>query len=91
METMETMSDLNYVKLLKDALTVYLKEQLTEDLVKMQLAEYEKGLRPIIEKQVNQVTLTGIKKMSDVLRFRDELKVYLSWDDRETIETIKNL
>lgn len=76
---------LNSIDLIKDSLTVYLKEHLTEDLIKMQLKEYEKQLRPIIEKQVNKVTLDGINKMRDFLEFRDELRVYLSWDGDEPI------
>ena len=71
----------NFIEAIKRDLERAIKESVTEDLVKQQLAEFEEKIRPVIRERVNQLTFDGIYKMNDVMNLRDELQLYLHWND----------
>lgn len=76
---------LNFVEMAKEQLTKYIKEDMINDLVKTELDDYEKKIRPLIQKQVEKVTLQGIANFREFLEFRDEYRVYMKWDDDDQI------
>jgi len=76
---------LDFISMAKDQLSAYIKEDMIDDLVKSELIEYEKKIRPLIQEQVNKITLQGISNFREMLELRDEYRVYMNWDDDEQI------
>ena len=76
---------LDFVSMAKEQLTQYIKEDLIDDLVKNELIDYENKIRPIIESEIEKVTLKGISNFRDMLEMRDEYRVYMKWDENDKI------
>jgi hypothetical protein len=79
--------DLNSIKMLEDALNDTIKDALTEKLVKNELELYEIKLREMIKPVVYSLAIDGISNFKDFMSVRDELHVYIKWnDDNDIIE-----
>ncbi len=72
---------LNALSLMEEALKGEIRraiaDRITDDLV----AEFREKVEPIVRQQAERVTLSGITRFKDMVRLRDELRVYLKWDD----------
>lgn len=72
---------LNALNLMEEALKGEIRravaDRITDDLV----AEFREKVEPIVRQQAERVTLNGITRFKDLSRLRDELRVYLKWND----------
>ena len=85
------MNSLNMVELLKAGLEDEVKKVVTERLVREQLKAYEKELRGIIKPVVESVSFKGIESIKDHMRLREELHVYLHWDDEQQTQVTRKV
>ena len=76
---------LNMVELLRAGLEEEVKKAVTEEIVKIEMAEFEERLREKVRPLVNEISFRGIESMKDMLRLREELHVYLHWNDDEPV------
>jgi len=74
-------TNLNMVELLRAGLEEAVKKAVTDRLVNEQLKEFEDKIRETIKPIVNSISFSGIKSIRDAMRLRDELHVYLHYDD----------
>jgi len=78
-------ANLNMVELLKTGLEREVKKAVTEEIVKKEMVDFEAKLREQIKPLVNKVSFNGIESMKDMMRLREELHVYLHWDEAEPV------
>lgn len=71
----------NAIEFLKEELMKSVKEALTERLVQEELARYEVKVRDLVKPYVAQITFESLKRVSDVMRAREELHVFLRIKD----------
>ena len=74
---------MNMVELLKAALEEEVKKVVTEEFVREEITRLEAIVRGQIKPIVNSVSFKGIESMKDAMRLREELHVYLHWDDED--------
>lgn len=74
-------NDLNMLTLLKKGLAVEVKKAVTEELVKEEMASYEVRLRAKIKPLIERISFKGIESIRDAMKMRDEVHVFLQWDD----------
>ena len=77
----EIQKEHNFIEAIKRDLERAIKETLLEDLVNEQLAEFEEKIRPVIRERVDQLTFDGVHKMNDFMQLRDELTLYMHWNE----------
>ncbi len=78
------------IAILRKGLEDRVKHVVTEQLVKEELDRFEVKLRERIESMVNKVSFDSIDSVHDALALRDELHVFLHWED-EVIEKQSNI
>lgn len=78
-------TSLNMMELLEAGLEREVKKAVTEELVKKEMAEFEEKLREQIKPLVNEISFKGIESMKDMMRLREELHVYLHWDEADPV------
>lgn len=84
--TSQIQKEHNFMEAIKRDLERSIKDAVLNDLMKQQLAEYEEKIRPIIREHVEKLTFDGIYKMNDMMHLRDELQLYLHWNDEEKMK-----
>jgi len=82
---------LNIVELLKAGLESQVKAVLTEEIVKAEMQAAEKRLREQIKPLVEGITFRGVENLKDMMRMREELHVYLHWDDKQKTEVSREI
>ena len=73
----------NMIEILKRSLESEVKKVLTESLVSDQLARYEEELRGKLKPMVDEISFSVIKGIKDYAMMRDEVHVFLKWDDEQ--------
>ena len=77
---------LNMVNIVRDRLGAEIKSEVTEALVRDELKEYEIKLRELIKPKVEKLVVTGVESMKDMMRLREELHVFIRWNDEKSVE-----
>ena len=72
---------LNMVAILKESLEREIKEIVTERLIKELLEDFEVKARKEIKPLVDRISLKGIDSVKNMLHVREELHVFMHWDD----------
>ena len=85
------MNELNMVELLRNGVEAKVKKVITDKLVSEQLRAYEKELRKTIKPMVEDISFKEIKKVTDLMRLRDEVHVYLHWGDEQQTQVTRRL
>ena len=80
-----TNTSLNMVELLKAGLEREVKKAVIEEIVKKEMVEFEAKLREQIKPLVNEISFKGIESVKDMMHLREELHVYLHWDEAEPV------
>jgi len=75
--------DFNLVNILRIHLKERLHQVLEDTLVKDELKEYEKKLRPLIRSQIKKITLGTVEGYRDNMHMRDEIHVFCHWEDKD--------
>ncbi len=76
------MNDYNIAKVLEDALLKDLKKELIRRLTDKIIEEIKQDIKPVIEAEVEKVTLQGVDKLKDMMNIREEINVYLKWEEK---------
>ena len=85
------MNELNMVEMLRNGVEAKVKEVVTDKLVAEQLKTYEEELRKTIKPMVENISFKEIKKVADLVRLRDEVHVYLHWDDEQKTQVTRKV
>ncbi len=75
--------NLNMVELLKAQLQKEVGLIIVEEIVAVELKAFEEKLRERIKPLAEKITFGKVERMKDLMRVRDELYVYLHWEDEE--------
>ena len=78
---MATSDSLNIIEILQRELAKRVKDAITEELVKEELAKIEPMVREIIKPLVEKVTFEKIERIQDFYLVRDDIKIFLKWDE----------
>lgn len=73
--------NLNAVTLLREGLEHQLAKTIGDDVLASMLEEMRAKLEPEIRKAAGRVVLSGLENMKDLMQMREELYVYLRWQD----------
>lgn|GEM_PF-5005034 len=71
----------NAIKMIEKQLEASIKDAIIKELENKLVDEFRKKAREEIVKAAESVTLKGVESMTDFLRYRDELVVYLRVND----------
>ena len=71
----------NLIEAAKRDLERAVKDALIDNLVKEQMNEFEQKIVPTIRERVEKISFDGIAQMHDIMNLRDELSLYLHWND----------
>ena len=85
------MNELNLAEMLRNGIEAKVKEVVTDKLVAEQLKTYEEELRKTIKPMVENISFKEIKKVTDLMRLRDEVHVYLHWDDEQKTQVTRKV
>ncbi len=72
---------INMVQIMQAHLESQVKETITEELVKKQLAEYEKDLRGLIKELFEGVVFDQMEEFRNITDQRDEFNLWIKWND----------
>ncbi len=75
--------DLNMVELLRKGLADEVKKTVTEKIIANELKGFEVKIRPHVKSLVDGVSFKGIQHLKDLMHLRDELHVFIHWDDED--------
>jgi len=81
----------NFISLAKSGLEKEVKKAITEQMVREQLKEYEVKLRETIKPIVESVAFKGVEGLKDAMRLREELHVFLHWDDEQETQVTREI
>jgi hypothetical protein len=85
-----TGSKLNFFSMVQSNLELEVKKQITDELIKKQLADYEVELRGVISKILESVTFGAIEQFRDYASLRDEYRLFIKINENETKEINNN-
>ena len=71
--------DSNVFTLAKKQIEFEIKRTVTERILKEELKHIEEELRPLIEEQVERISIAAIDNIRDMQKLRDEYKVFVEW------------
>jgi flagellar biosynthesis component FlhA len=74
---------LNAVALLRAGLERQVKESVVDVFVREEMKAIEERLRPRVRELVEQISFKAIDRVTDVCKVRDELHVFLKWQEEE--------
>lgn len=80
---MALINEFNFAQLAQQQLENVLKPVLVDRLISEHLARYEDEIRPLIEKEVEKVSLGVIRSAKEFANLRDEIQVYIKINDDE--------
>jgi len=85
----------NMILMLNRDLEAAVKEVVFNDIVKQQLAEFEKKLRPLIKAEVEKMSFKAIDKASaglgDMMSLRNDLRLYIQWSDDDKLRMLEKV
>ena len=74
---------LNFIRLVETQLADVVKSEIEESLLREIMSEFEAKASEIIKRHVSQISFDSVESMRDYAQIRDELHVYLHYNDDE--------
>lgn len=80
--------DTNGIKMLTDQLERGIQHAMRKELTERLVAQSKVDIEEEITSLISRFTLEGVEKMCDVLKWRDELRVFLSYRNEDGVYKI---
>ena len=87
---MSMANKMNAIQMIQNDLERAVKNAVAEKVVAENMERIEKELRQIIQPAVEKITFKSIESVHEMMKLRDELYIYLKWDDVEEV-TLKKV
>ena len=76
-------NEYNFIKLVETQLADVVKSQIEESLLREMMSEFEVKASEIIKRHVSQITFDSVKSMRDYAQIRDEIHMYVHYNNDE--------
>jgi len=76
---MAMIDDYNMVKITEEMLLTTLKENVINNIVDRMVIEFKERAKEEVKKEVEKISIDGVETFRDLVRMRDEVKVYCEW------------
>lgn len=76
---MATLDRYNVAKITEEALLATLKESVINNIVDRMVIEFKERAKEEVKREVEKLSINKVETFRDLLRMRDEVKVYCEW------------
>ena len=76
-------ASLNLISMVKEQLEQRIKREVIDQVVKDQMAEFEKTCKTKAKELVDKFAITEVRSLTDMITLRDELHIFIQWDDKK--------
>ena len=80
---MATLDKYNVAKITEEALLATLKENVMNNIVDRMVADFKEIVKEDVKREVEKLSIDGVKTFRDLAKIRDEVIVYCEWKESE--------
>ena len=80
---MATLDKYNVAKITEEALLATLKENVMNNIVDRMVAEFKEIVKEDVKREVEKLSIDGVKTFRDLAKIHDEVIVYCEWKESE--------
>ncbi len=73
----------NFMKLVESQLADIVKSEIEKSLLREIMSDFESRAGEIIKRHVSKISFDAVKSMSDMARIREEIHMYIHYNDDE--------
>jgi hypothetical protein len=75
--------DYNFAKLVESQLADIVKSEIEKSILREVMSDFESRASEIIKRHVSQISFDAVKSMSDMVRLREEIHMYVHYNDEK--------
>ena len=86
---MTSIDKLNPLRALEIQIKEFTKNSVYEKVLNDYVSDFKAEIEPKLKEAINKITIDGVTSFKDQLRMRDEIHVYVKFNDEENKTVIK--
>ena len=77
---MASLDEHNFIKMTETMLLTTIKERVVDSIVNKMVADFKEKAEQEVRQEVEKLSIEGVKSFRDMVKLRDEFKVYCEWN-----------